>query len=125
MKIICLVARILLGLIFVIFGLNGFLNFIHGPMPGGMAGLFLNALIVTHYVYLVAGTQILSGILLLSNRFVPLALALFAPVLANILAYHLTMSPTGMALPTVVALLWIVLFLRHQAAFAPLFKAKD
>src|SRR5260221_9850510 len=77
MKIVLLIARLLLGLIFVVLGLNGFLNFLSmGPMPTGLAGQFIGALVLSHYYWVVAVLQIAGGLLLLANRFVPLALVL-------------------------------------------------
>ncbi len=76
MKILTLIARLLLGLTFVVFGLNGFLNFLSmGPMPTGLAGQFIGALFLSHYFRVVAGLQLVGGLLLLVNRFVPLAFA--------------------------------------------------
>src|SRR5260370_41502492 len=81
MKIVTLIARLLLGLIFVVFGLNGFLNFLSmGPMPTGLAGQFVGALGLSHYFWVVAVLQIAGGLLLLANGFVPLVLVLLAPV---------------------------------------------
>src|ERR1700694_3661527 len=101
------VARVLLGLMFFVFGLNGFLNFIPQPkdaMPAGAAA-FAGALMATGYMMkLVAGTQLISGLLMLINRFVPLALALLAPVIVNIIAFHLFLAPSTIA-PGVVVLL--------------------
>src|SRR5437870_5748887 len=77
MKIVTLLARLLLGLIFVVFGLNGFLNFLSkGPMPTGLAGQFIGALFQSHYYYVVAGLQVIGGVLLLVNRFLSLGLVL-------------------------------------------------
>ena len=74
MKILVLIARLLLGLVSVVFGLNGFLNFLSmGPMPTGLAGQFMGALVLSHYYWVVAALQIIGGVLLLVNRFVPLA----------------------------------------------------
>src|SRR6267154_1895485 len=96
MKIVVLIARLLLGLIFVVFGLNGFLNFLNmGPMPTGLAGQFIGALALSHYYWVVAGLQVIGGMLLLVNRFVPLALVLLGPVIVNILCYHVFLNPTG------------------------------
>ena len=84
MKIVTLIARILLGLVFLVFGLNGFLNFLNtGPAPTGLAGQFLGALILSHYYWVVAALQIAGGALLLVNRFVPLALVLLGPVIVK------------------------------------------
>ena len=96
MKVVILIARLLLGLIFFVLGLNGFLNFLSmGPMPTGLAGQFIGALFQSHYLWVVAGLQVVGGLLLLVNRFVPLALVLLGPVIVNILLYHLLMSPAG------------------------------
>jgi putative oxidoreductase len=124
MKIVAIVARILLGLMFFIFGLNGFLNFIHGPLPPGLAGTFLTTLVASHFVYFVSIVQLIAGALLLVNQFVPLALALLAPVLYNILAYHITMQPSGLPPGLVASFLWLILVWRLRDYFAPLFVQK-
>src|SRR6266513_4018600 len=104
MKILTLIARLLLGLVFFVLGLNGFLNFLSmGPMPTGLAGQFLGALFVSHYLWVIAALQIAGGALLLVNRFVPLGLTLLGPVIVNILCYHALMNPAGIALAIVVA----------------------
>src|SRR5258708_16253292 len=101
MKIVTLIARILLGLISVVFGLNGFLNFLSmGPMPTGLAGQFVGALVLSHYFWVVAALEIAGGALLLANRFVPLALVLLGPVIVNIICYHVFLNPIG-AVPAV------------------------
>jgi len=103
MKIAVLISRLLLGLISVVFGLNGFLNFLNmGPMPTGLAGQFIGALVLSHYYWVVAALQIIGGVLLLVNRFVPLALVLLGPVIVNIICYHVFLNPNG-ALPAAVA----------------------
>ncbi|MBV8820861.1 MAG: hypothetical protein JO022_21045 [Acidobacteriaceae bacterium] len=124
MKIAGLISQILLGLIFTFFGLNGFLHFLPTPPLTGVSGAFMGALISSHYVFLVAGTQLIAGVLLLANQFVPLALALLAPVIANILVYHLTMDPGTIPLALVVAILWVLAIWRFRAHFAPLFVRK-
>src|SRR5512140_1884683 len=100
-------ARILMGLAFLVFGLNGFLHFIpqpKTPMPEG-AIAFAGALMKTGYMFpMVMGTQVLVGVLLLLNRFVPLALALIAPIIVNIIAFHIFLAPSGIG-PGAVALL--------------------
>lgn len=121
MKIVSIIARILLGLIFFVFGLNGFLNFLHAPMPTGLAGTFLGVLFASHFVWFVSGVQVIAGVLLLVNRFVPLALALLAPVLYNILVFHGTMQPSGFPPALVAAILWLILAWRLRAYFASLF----
>ena len=121
MKIVILIARLLLGLVFVVFGLNGFLNFLSGPMPTGLAAQFIGALILSHYFWVVAGLQVVGGLLLLVNRFVPLALVLLGPVLVNILLYHLFLNPTGIALAIVVTILWFIVFYGHRQHFSGIF----
>ena len=113
---------ILLGLIFVVLGLNGFLNFLSmGPMPSGLAGQFVGALALSHYFWVVAALQAAGGALLLVNRFVPLALVLLGPVIVNILLYHLFLNPTGIALAIVVAILWLIVFYAHRQYFSGIF----
>lgn len=124
MKIVTLIARILLGIVFVVFGLNGFLNFIHGALPGDLAGQFLGAMIHSHYVWLVAGTQVVSGALLIANRYVALALVLAGAMLANILMFHLTMARADIGLAIVCFILWLLVCIRHRTALAPLFASK-
>ena len=124
MKIVTIIARILLGLIFFVFGLNGFVGFIPMPPLEGVAGAFIGALFTSHYLYLISGVQLIAGVLLLINRFVPLALALLAPVIANILMYHATMQPSGFPLAIFTTLLWGILVWRYRAHFMSLFVHK-
>ena len=122
MKIVILIARLLLGLVFVVMGLNGFLNFLSmGPMPTGLAGQFIGALFQSHYFFVVAALQILGGALLLVNRFVPLALVLLGPVIVNILLYHLFLNPAGIALAIAVTILWFIVFYGHRQYFSGIF----
>ena len=119
MKIVTLIARILLGLIFVVFGLNGFLNFLSmGPMPTGLAGQFIGALVLSHYYWVVAALQIAAGALLLVNRFVPLALVLLGPVIVNIICYHVFLNPIGAAPAVVVTVLWLTVFYGKRQYFS-------
>ncbi|MEP7053586.1 MAG: DoxX family protein, partial [Pseudomonadota bacterium] len=88
------VARVLLGLTFFVFGLNGFLHFIPQPAPPPAAGAFAGAMMATGYFFpLLKATEVLAGALLLGNRYVPLALAVLAPVIINIVAFHLFLEP--------------------------------
>jgi uncharacterized membrane protein YphA (DoxX/SURF4 family) len=113
-------ARILMGLIFFVFGLNGFLHFIpqpKTPMPEGAAS-FAGALMKTGYMFpMVVGTQLLVGVLLLSNRCVPLALALIAPVVVNIVAFHLFLAPSGLPLALVILVLELYLAWAYRKAY--------
>jgi len=124
MKIVTVIARILLGLVFFVFGLNGFVGFFPMPPLAGVAGAFIGALVSSHYLYLVSGVQLVAGVLLLVNRFVPLALALLAPVLANILAYHLTMQLSGLPLALLTTILWAILVWRYRSHFTSVFVHK-
>jgi putative oxidoreductase len=122
MKILNLIARLLLGLIFVVLGLNGFLNFLSmGPMPSGLAGQFISALALSHYFWVVAALQVAGGVLLLVNRFVPLGLVLLGPVIVNIILYHVFLNPTGIALALVVTVLWLIVFYAHRQNFSGIF----
>lgn len=121
MKIATLVARILLGLMFTVFGINGFLHFIPIPAKPALAMQFINLLDWTHYMAPVFALQISSGILFLANRFVPLALTLIGPVLVNILMFHVLMDLNGMLPAAIATICWMVLFYSHRAAFAAIF----
>ena len=124
MKIIAVIARFFLGFIFLVFGLNGFLHFIPSSPPAGTAGQFVGALFVSHYLVPIFLLQIISAILLLVNRYVPLALTLLAPIIVNILLIHMLMLPSGLPLALVVTVLWIVVFLSVRSAFAGLFQER-
>src|ERR1700752_208672 len=121
MKTAPVIARYLAGVIFLVFGLNGFLHFIPFPPPPGIAGQFMGALYVSHYLWLIFAFQVIAGVLLLVNRYVPLAVALLAPVIVNILTFHVTMAPSGLPLALFVAALWALVFVDVQPAFAGLF----
>ena len=122
MKILTLIARLLLGLIFFVFGLNGFLNFLSmGPMPSGLAGQFIGALVLSHYYWVVAALQLVGGVLLLVNRFVPLGLVLLGPVIVNIILYHVFLNPVGIGLAIVVTILWFIVFYAHRQYFSGIF----
>ena len=124
MRIASVIARYLAGLIFLVFGLNGFLHFIPLPPPGGIAGQFMGALYVSHYLWLIFAFQVIAGVLLLVNRYVPLAVAVLAPVIVNIFAFHALMAPSGLPLALFVAVLWAVIFIDVQPAFSGLFQAR-
>src|SRR5438046_4662217 len=122
MKIVTLIARLLLGLIFVVFGLNGFLNFLNmGPMPSGLAGQFIGALAQSHYFWVVAALQVAGGALLLVNRFVPLGLVLLGPVIMNIVLYHVFLNLSGAALAIVVCILWLIVLYGSDRYFSFVF----
>jgi hypothetical protein len=124
MKTITVIARFLLGFIFLVFGLNGFLHFLPATMPSGTAGQFVGALFVSHYLTAVFLFQLISAVLLLANRYVPLALALLAPIIVNILLFHILMAPSGLALALVVTVLWSVVFLSVRSSFSGLWQPR-
>ena len=125
MKIVALIARILLGLIFFVFGLNGFLHFFPmGQMPTGLAGQYIGVLMQSHYIYFVAALQVAGGVLLLAGRYVPLGLTLLGPVIVNILLYHLLMDPKGLPMAFVVTVLWGIVAFRNRQYFSGLFAQK-
>jgi len=124
MRTASVIARYLAGVIFLVFGLNGFLHFIPLPPPSGVAGQFMGALFVSHYLTLIFGLQVIAAVLLLANRYVPLALAVLAPVIVNILCFHALMAPSGLPLAIVVAVLWVLIFVDVRPAFTGLFQSR-
>lgn len=124
MKKISTISRYLLGLLFAVFGLNGFLHFIPTPPPSGLGGQFMGALYQSGELNVIMGLQLLGGVLLLTNRFVALALALLAPIVINILLFHVFMDRAGLPVAGVVAALWLAGFHGVRAAFAGLFSAR-
>ncbi len=124
MRTVSAIARYLAGAIFLLFGLNGFLHFISLPPPSGVAGQFMGALFVSHYLTLVFAFQVIPAVLLLANRYVPLALAVLAPVIVNILCFHALMAPSGLPLALFVAVLWVLIFVDVRSAFAGLFQSR-
>jgi uncharacterized membrane protein YphA (DoxX/SURF4 family) len=125
MKIVAMIARLLLGLMFLVFGLNIFLGFIPaGPPLTGTAREFVGALGQSHLIWVVAALQIAGGLLLLINRFVPLGLVLLGPVIVNIFLFHVLMAPRGIGPAIVAVVLWLIVFYRHRQSFAGIFAAK-
>jgi uncharacterized membrane protein YphA (DoxX/SURF4 family) len=125
MKIVSVIARYLLGLMFTVFGLNGFLNFIHQPPPANpLAIQFFIATSSSHFAAFFFAVQVIGGLLLLTGYFVPLALTLLAAELYNILAFHLTLAPASIAPALVASALWVVIFLQYRASFKGVLAAK-
>ena len=119
-------ARLVLGAIFTVFGLNGFLHFLPMPAPTGLAAVYMGGLAASGYMFpLIKGTEVVAGALLLGNRYVPLALTILAPVVVNILAFHLFLAPSGLVIPLVAAALGIYLATTQRAIFAPFFQARS
>jgi putative oxidoreductase len=124
MKIVINISRSLLAVIFVVFGLNGFLHFIPLPPPSGVAGQFMGAMFATKYLLVVFAIELIAGVLLIINCFVPLALALLAPVIVNILLYHTLMNPAGLGFAICVTILWGVVFASVRSAFAGILQVR-
>ena len=123
MKVATIIARVLLGLMFVVFGSNIFLHFI--PMPPQTPSLatdFSKALMESHYVYVVGFLQVAGGLLLLIGRYVPLGLTLLGPVIVNILLFHIFLEPSGLPMALIVAVLALFLLWRYRTNFAGLVK---
>lgn len=119
------VARLALGLSFFVFGLNGFLHFLPQPPVSGPPADFASALFATGYMFpLIKGTEVVASLLLLSNRYVPLALAVLAPVLVNIVAFHAFLAPAGLALPIILLVLELYLARSYRDAFASMLHAR-
>lgn len=121
------IARILMGLPLIVFGLNGYFNFIPPPptsLPAGAAA-FAGALVSTGYMMqLIGTTQLIVGVLLVSNRFVPLALALFAPFIVNSIAFHAVLEPSGLIMAGVFLALELYLAWKYRKAYAPMLAAR-
>ena len=124
MSIVVTIARILLGLIFVVIGLNGFIFFMPPPpvLPH-YAALFTAATAGSHFIWFTSGVQVIAGILLLINRYVPLAVVVLAAVLSNILIFHITMMPATILPALIAAVLWFIVAWplrdRYGSMFAP------
>jgi putative oxidoreductase len=118
MKIVSTIARYLLGLTFLTFGLNGFLNFIPMPPPTGTTAQFFGAIFVSHLYVVLFVLQIAPALLLLVNRYVPLALTILAPIIFNILCIHIFMAPAGLPLAVVVTVLWFLTTWSVRSAFS-------
>ena len=123
MKIVATIARYLLGIIFLFFGSNLLFHFLpNPPMPPGPMNDFSNALLVTHYIHVLGVFQVVPAILLLINRYVPLALTILAGVIINIDLTHLLMAPNGLPVAAFVTILWFLVFYQYRSAFLHLFR---
>jgi uncharacterized membrane protein YphA (DoxX/SURF4 family) len=121
MKIATIIFRVVLGLIFITFGLNMFLNFIPmPPPPEGPAREFMTALFMSRYLYVVGALQVIGGLILLSGRWIPLGLTLLGPVIVNIVCFHVLMAPAGLPMALVVSFLALFLLWRYRGHFAGL-----
>jgi len=124
MKVATAIARILLGLIFVVFGSNAFLRFLPmPPLPKGVTGEYLHAFFASGYVYVIGGLQVIGGFLLLIGRFVPLGLTILGAIIVNIFVFHILMAPEGLGPALVVGVLELFLVWRHRDAFTGILRA--
>jgi uncharacterized membrane protein YphA (DoxX/SURF4 family) len=123
MKYVIIVVRVLLGLVFAVFGSNAFLHFIPMPPMQGQAGAFITALASSGYLYAIAALQVLGGLcLLIGARFVPLGLTLLGPVIVNIVLYHIFLDPNGLPMAGVISLLALFLLWVYRFKFPAIFQ---
>lgn len=121
--IIVTVSRIALGALFTLAGFSGFLFALIGTPPPqpGLAGEFQHVFFASHWVLYVDAVEFVTGVLLLSNRYIILALTMLGAILSNILVFHITMQPAGIVPGAIATTLWFVLFRHYRTSFAPLF----
>jgi uncharacterized membrane protein YphA (DoxX/SURF4 family) len=120
-----LFARLFLGLVFTVFGLNFFLHFLPTPAPPPGAAAFAGALFASVYLFpLLKTIEVVAGLLLLTGRFVPLSLAVLAPIVVNIVGFHLFLAPSGTPLALAVLAAELYLAWTYRAAFAPMLRAR-
>jgi uncharacterized membrane protein YphA (DoxX/SURF4 family) len=124
MKILTLVARILLGLTFLVFGADKIVPFLHAPMPTGDAGTLIGLMFAHKWILFYGVVESASGLMLLLGRFVPLALTLLAGMGTNILLFNLTLTPSNLPIPLFLSVLEIYLVYAYRANFAGIFTAK-
>jgi len=123
MKFVIIIARVLLGLIFVVFGSNAFLHFIPTPPIPGQAGAFIGALINSGYIYVIGGLQVAGGLcLLIGSRLVPLGLTLLGPVIVNIVLYHIFLDHMVNPIAILVAILALFLLWIYRFKFPAIFQ---
>jgi putative oxidoreductase len=122
MKYIIIIVRILLGLMFAVFGSNAFLHFIPVPPMEGQAGAFIGALITSGFIYAIAALQVLGGLLLLFGRFVPLGLTLLGPVIVNIVLYHIFLDTAGLWMAGCIAIFALFLLWAYRDKFPAIFQ---
>ena len=126
MKVASKVAKVILGIGFIVFGLNGFLGFIPIPPPAGEnAKTFLGVLAATHYLSVVKALEMIGGIMVFSGRLAPLGLVILTPILVNILLYDALMDPAGLPIAVILFALDIFLIFRHKEVFTPFFRIRE
>ena len=123
MKYAIIIARVLLGLVFVVFGSNAFLHFISVPPMQGQAGAFIGALASSGYIYVIGALQVAGGLcLVLGGRFVPLGLTLLGPVIVNIMLYHIFLDPAGLPMGIIISILALFLLWVYRYKFPAIFQ---
>ena len=124
MKIAVLIARLLLGFVFFVFGLNSILQFMKAPpMPPSDATAFADIMMRAHYMNVIGILMLIAGLLLLVGRYVPLALTLLGPILVNILMFHFLVMHGGAEIGLVVTALELFLIWAYRSSFRGLFDA--
>jgi putative oxidoreductase len=123
MKIAATTARLILGLIFVVFGVNAFLHFLPAPPMQGPSAQFMGVLVASHYLYAIKCFEIAGGLLLLIGRYVPLGLTLLGPVIVNILFFHIFLDTSGLPVALIISALALFLLVSYRSAFAGLLRA--
>jgi putative oxidoreductase len=124
MRILTAAMRILLGVIFLFAGLNHIFNFAPGPMPSGTAGQFLAVMMAVKYFFVVGVCEAVPGLLLIINRFVPLALLILAAVIVNINFVNFSMAHIGIPMGALVTILWLYVAFRYRSAFYGVIQAR-
>lgn len=123
MKYAIIIVRVLLGLMFTVFGSNAFLHFMKMPELPGQAGAFIGALVSSGYIYVIGALQVLGGLcLLIGNRFVPIGLTLLGPVIVNIVLYHIFLEPSGLAMAIIISILAFFLLWIYRYKFPAIFR---
>ena len=122
MKIVAIIVRVLLGLMFIVFGSNAFLHFMQMPPMAGSAGEFIGAMNATGYLQAIAAFQVIGGLLLLIG-FVPLGLMALGPIIVNIVLFHIFMKRSGLGMALIVATLALFLVWYHRSSFAGLLRS--
>jgi len=123
MKVLTIIARVLLGLVFAVFGSNAFLHFIQMPPMTGHPAEFIGSMYATGYLTVIGALQIIGGLLLLVGYYVPLGLTLLGPIIVNIVLYHTFMDHSGMPMALIISALWLFLLWQYRAAFAGILRA--
>jgi len=125
MRIVTMVSRLLLGALMVFAGANHMFNFLpKQPLPPGVAGQFLGAMIATGFLAFVGACEVIAGLLLLINRFVPLGLTVLGPIILNIIVLDLLIAPKALPVAAVITILWILVAWTVRSVFLPFLRQR-